>query len=93
MQTSGSARVLTAARAGDDYWTFTAADVVSVGTAGAQGIAPGELAEVLRAIRANAAYVNVHTVGFPSGEIRGQFDRGHDDYRLSRERLGRKFGG
>jgi CHRD domain len=49
--------------------TFTAADVVSVGTAGGQGIAPGELAEVVRAIRAGAAYVNVHTSGFPSGEI------------------------
>ena len=60
--------------------TFTAADVVSVGTAGAQGIAPGELAEVLRAIRAGAAYVNVHTVGFTGGEIRGQLDRGHDDH-------------
>jgi hypothetical protein len=57
--------------------TFTAAEVVSVGTAGAQGIAPGELAEVLRAIRAGAAYVNVHTSGFPNGEIRGQFERGH----------------
>jgi CHRD domain len=59
--------------------TFTAADVVSVGTAGEQGIAAGELAEVVRAIRAGAAYVNVHTGGFPSGEIRGQLDRGHDD--------------
>jgi hypothetical protein len=59
--------------------TFTAADVVSVGTAGDQGIAPGELAEVLRAIRAGAAYVNVHTVGFQGGEIRGQLDHGHDD--------------
>jgi hypothetical protein len=57
--------------------TFTAADVVSVGTAGDQGIAAGELAEVLRAIRAGATYVNVHTVGFAGGEIRGQLFHGH----------------
>ena len=38
----------------------------------AQGVATGELAEVIRAIRKGAAYVNVHSSGFPSGEIRGQ---------------------
>jgi hypothetical protein len=48
----------------------SAADVI--GGAAAQGIAPGEFAEVLRAIRAGVAYVNVHSNIFPGGEIRGQ---------------------
>lgn len=42
-----------------------------------QGIAPGEFAELLRAIRAGATYVNVHTTKFPGGEIRSQIDHGH----------------
>ncbi len=37
-----------------------------------QGIAPGDLAGLLTAIRTGNAYVNVHTAVFPSGEIRGQ---------------------
>ena len=49
--------------------TVTAADVV--GPAG-QGIAPGEFAEILKAMRAGAAYANVHTTAFTGGEIRGQ---------------------
>jgi hypothetical protein len=48
----------------------TAADVI--GGAAAQGVSPGEFAEVLRAIRAGTAYVNVHSNLFPGGEIRGQ---------------------
>lgn len=38
----------------------------------AQGIAPGEFDELVRAIRAGTAYVNVHTNKHPGGEIRGQ---------------------
>ena len=55
--------------------TLTAADVIALP---AQGIASGAagLAEILRAIRAGAAYANVHTTGRPGGEIRGQID-GH----------------
>ena len=37
-----------------------------------QGIAPGEFAELIRAVRAGAAYANIHTAAFPAGEIRGQ---------------------
>jgi hypothetical protein len=46
----------------------TSADVVAVPS---QGIAAGDLASVLRAIRKGDAYVNVHTATFPGGEIRG----------------------
>jgi hypothetical protein len=43
-----------------------------------QGIAPGELNELIAAIRAGYAYVNIHTTQFPAGEVRGQFKRhGH----------------
>jgi hypothetical protein len=36
-----------------------------------QGIASGELGELLRAIRSGVTYVNIHTDKHPSGEIRG----------------------
>jgi hypothetical protein len=49
--------------------TFTAADVI--GPVG-QGIAAGELAELIAAIRAGETYANVHTNKHPGGEIRGQ---------------------
>jgi hypothetical protein len=61
----------------------TAAQVV--GPAG-QGIAPGEFAEVLRAMRRGVTYANVHSTRNPGGEIRGQIkmndgdDRGRDDH-------------
>lgn len=40
----------------------------------AQGIAPGEFAEIVRAVRAGRAYANVHSTKFPGGEIRGQIN-------------------
>ena len=53
-----------------------AADVI--GPTG-QGIAPGEIDELIRAVRAGVTYVNVHTDKHPGGEIRGQV--GADDGR------------
>jgi CHRD domain-containing protein len=49
--------------------TLTAADVIA---RSAQGIDAGQTGfdEMLKAIRAGAAYVNVHTMTFPGGEIR-----------------------
>jgi hypothetical protein len=55
----------------------TAADVIGPA---AQGIAPGEFAELLAAIRAGVAYVNVHSTKYPGGEIRAQFPRGDHDH-------------
>jgi hypothetical protein len=52
--------------------TIVAADVVGPA---AQGITANEFAEVVRAIRHGAAYVNVHTSNFPNGEIRGNLGR------------------
>jgi hypothetical protein len=49
--------------------TIEAADVIGPAD---QGIAPGEFRELVRAMRRGAAYVNVHTDAFPTGEIRGQ---------------------
>jgi hypothetical protein len=54
--------------------TRTAADVV--GPTG-QGIAPGEFAELIRAIRDGSTYANVHSTKFPGGEIRNQIGPGH----------------
>jgi len=57
--------------------TRTAADVVGPA---AQGIAPGEFDELVRALRAGVTYANVHSQQWPGGEIRGQFDRrGHQE--------------
>lgn len=44
-----------------------------------QGIAPGELAEILAAMRAGHAYANVHSSKFVGGEIRAQINNRHGD--------------
>jgi|SRR5215218_5195472 hypothetical protein len=65
------------AREGTVEGVIAAADVTGPTT---QGIAPGELREVVRALRKGAVYANVHTGTFGDGEIRGQVgSNNHDD--------------
>jgi hypothetical protein len=47
-----------------------------VGPGGAQQLGAGELTELVAALRAGVAYVNVHTNISPGGEIRGQIGTG-----------------
>jgi hypothetical protein len=58
--------------------TFTAVDVTNL--ANERGISAGELDELIKAVRAGATYVNVHSTRWPGGEIRSQIDgdSGHD---------------
>jgi CHRD domain len=63
--------------------TITAADVSpnipATAAARTQGLDSGELNELIKALRAGATYVNVHSTKWPGGEIRSQIDgnRGH----------------
>ena len=58
---------------------LTAANVIAVPGQGIDAGAVG-FAEMLKAIQADAAYVNVHTTNHPSGEIRGRLgDRDDED--------------
>jgi hypothetical protein len=52
--------------------TLSAANVI---TTTAQGIAAGDFAEVINAMRALVSYANVHSDQFPGGEIRGQITK------------------
>jgi hypothetical protein len=52
--------------------TIVAADVTNL--ANERGISAGELDELVKAIRAGATYVNVHSTRWPGGEIRSQID-------------------
>lgn len=58
---------------------ITATDVIGPA---AQGVAAGELDEVIRALRDGIAYANVHSTLWPGGEIRSQLGgrkgHGHD---------------
>jgi len=60
-------------RSGVVRGSFTAANVLSAGT---QQLAAGELSELILAMRAGVAYVNVHSTLSPGGEIRGQVAQG-----------------
>jgi hypothetical protein len=62
------------ARSGTISGTIVPANVL--GNASARGLAAGEFDELVRAIRAGAIYVNVHSQTRPAGEIRGQLGGG-----------------
>lgn len=49
---------------------FRAADVLASPTT--QQLSAGQVSQFIEAMRANSAYVNVHTANSPGGEIRGQ---------------------
>jgi hypothetical protein len=59
--------------------TITAADVTNL--ANERGISAGELDELIKAIRAGATYVNVHSTRWPGGEIRSQINGNSGDER------------
>jgi hypothetical protein len=58
--------------------TLTAADVIARPT---QNVPAGDagFAAILQAMRVGAAYANVHTIAFPSGEIRGAVHQGRNN--------------
>jgi CHRD domain len=57
--------------------TLKAADVIGPAD---QGIAAGEFAELVDAIRAGVTYANVHSTLYPAGEIRAQLERGRHSW-------------
>jgi hypothetical protein len=65
---------------GDIEGDIDAADVIGPG---GQGIAAGEMAELIRAMKKGYTYANVHTTLNAPGLVRGQINRrggrGHDD--------------
>jgi CHRD domain len=56
--------------------TITAASILAVP---GQNIPAGDFSVLLAALKSNTAYVNVHTVHFPGGEIRGQVQEASED--------------
>jgi len=65
--------------AGTVSGTFVPASVVGPA---AQNVSAGDFNALVEALTSNTAYANLHTTGFPAGEIRGQVHRvrrDHDD--------------
>jgi CHRD domain-containing protein len=58
---------------------ITAADVLDASGPPNQGIRPGEIGELITAVRRGLTYVNVHSTTFGQGEIRGQIGGGRED--------------
>lgn len=73
MTNPGPPGTQTCPQSGTIMGTITAANVIAASTT-SQQIGAGELDEVIDAIRAGAAYVNVHTNLSTGGEIRGQIE-------------------
>ena len=74
---NGPAGTQTCPAAGEVTGTIVPTDVI--GPAG-QGIAATEYDELLAAIRAGTAYVNVHSSTYGPGEIRGQIESGREGH-------------
>ena len=51
--------------------TLTAANVQAIAN---QNVVAGDMRALFNAIRSEAAYANLHSINFPSGEIRGQLE-------------------
>jgi hypothetical protein len=56
--------------------TITPASIVAVP---GQNIKAGDFGALVAALDSNTTYANIHTVGFPAGEIRGQVQHSNDD--------------
>jgi hypothetical protein len=62
--------------AGTVSGTFMSASVQAIA---AQNVTAGDFDALVDALRSNTAYANIHTSGFPAGEIRGQIHRARRD--------------
>jgi CHRD domain len=56
--------------------TFTSLNVVAIA---GQNVTAGDFDALVDALRSNTAYANIHTTGFPAGEIRGQIRKDRRD--------------
>jgi hypothetical protein len=74
--TNAPAGTQTCPQTGTITGTITPADVVGPAS---QGIATGEFAKLVRAMRAGVTYANIHSSSQPAGEIRGQIADGGDN--------------